>query len=306
MFFTITLMSVGIMLLYSFPGFALVKTRMVKSEAIPGFTTVLMYVCQPCLTIYSFQKTAFSVPLVKNLGIFFVLALIIQIFFLGIFYLIFRKKHGDIKYRICTLATTLGNCTFMGVPLLEALFPDNPETIMYSLAYFLAMSILCWTVVSYIITQDKKYISMKKLFLNPAMISMAIAIPIFVTGIKIPDKLMDAFTLLGKMTTPLCMLVLGMRLATVPLKPIFTSRLQYFAIGIKQLLLPLAAFLILYFLPLDTVMKQTLFILASTPVASVVLNFAEMLDEGQDTAANVVLLGTLASIVTIPLMSLLL
>lgn len=306
MFFSITLISVVVMLLYSVPGFILIKTRMIKSAAIPAFATVLMYVCQPCLTIYSFQKADFSIKLVKQLGIFFVLALIIQIIFLGIFYLIFRKKYETIKYRVCTLATALGNCTFMGVPLLEALFPQHPETVMFSLAFFLAMSILCWTVVSYIITQDKKFISVKKLFLNPAMISMVAAIPIFVSGLQIPDAIMNVITLLGRMTTPLCMLVLGMRLATVPIKPIFTSGLQYFAIGIKQLLLPLVTFLLVYFLPIDAVMKQTLFILAATPVASVVLNFAEMLGEGQDVAANVVLLGTLSSIVTIPLMSLLL
>ena len=70
--------------------------------------------------------------------------------------------------------------------------------------------------------------------------------------------------------------------------------------------MPLLVFLVTLVLPLDTVTKQTMFILAATPVASVVLNFAEMLGEGQETAANVVLLGTLLSILTIPAVSLLL
>ena len=41
------------------------------------------------------------------------------------------------------------------------------------------------------------------------------------------------------------------------------------------------------------------------PAASVVLNFAEMLGEGQETAANLVLLSTMLSALTIPLMVLL-
>ena len=41
-------------------------------------------------------------------------------------------------------------------------------------------------------------------------------------------------------------------------------------------------------------------ILCATPVASVVLNFAEMLGEGQENAANLVLLGTSLSVVSIP------
>lgn len=306
MFFTITLTCVAIMLVYAVPGYLLVRTKMVQPSAISAFATVLLYVCQPCLTVYSFQKCAYSPDLVRNLLIFFAVTLLIQGSFLAIFFLIFRSKFENIRYRICTLATTFGNCTFMGVPLLEALFPDKPEAVMYSLAYFLAMSILSWTAGSYIITQDKKYISIKKLVLNPSVISMIVAIPIFVTGYRFQSQVNDMFTLVGKMTTPICMMILGMRLATVKIKPIFTSVLQYFCIAIKQLLLPLTAFVVLSLLPIDSLMKQTLFILAATPVASVVLNFAEMLGKGQETAANVVLLGTLLSVLTIPVMSLLL
>lgn len=306
MFFSITLTAVAVMLIYAVPGFLLVKTRMIKQEAIAAFATVLMYVCQPCLTVYSFQKVDFSMKLVSQLLTFFVIALVIQSVMLGGFFLVFRKKYEDIRYRVYTLATTLGNCTFMGVPLLEALFPDHPETVVFSLAFFLAMSILSWTAASYIITQDRRYISIRKLVLNPAVLSMAVAIPIFVSGLRFPEQFENMITLLGRMTTPLCMLVLGMRLATVQIKPIFTSGLQYFVIAIKQLAMPLIAYAVLSLFSLDPIMKQTLFILTATPVASIVLNFAEMLGQGQKTAANVVLLGTLLSVLTIPIMSLLL
>ncbi len=306
MFFSITLTAVAVMLIYAVPGFLLVKTRMIKQEAIAAFATVLMYVCQPCLTVYSFQKVDFSMKLVGQLLIFFVIALAIQSVMLGGFFLVFRKKYEDIRYRVYTLATTLGNCTFMGVPLLEALFPDNPETVVFSLAFFLAMSILSWTAASYIITQDRRYISVKKLVLNPAVLSMAVAIPIFVSGLRFPEQFENMITLLGRMTTPLCMLVLGMRLATVQIKPIFTSGLQYLVIAVKQLAMPLLAYAVLSLFSLDPIMKQTLFILTATPVASIVLNFAEMLGKGQKAAANVVLLGTLLSVLTIPIMSLLL
>ncbi len=306
MFFIPTLICVGIMLLYSVPGYALVKSRLIKPASISAFATMLLYVCQPCLTIYSFKKVPYSASLAGQMALFVLMSLILQGVFLGVFYLVFRKKHNDIKYRVCTLATTLGNCTFMGVPLLETLFPDNPEAVMFSLSYFIAMSIICWTVASYIITRDRKYMSAKKLFLNPAMISLYVTIPLWVFDVKIPGTLMDAFTLLGRMTTPMCMLILGMRLGTIRIKKLFTSPLQYTAIAIKQLAMPVVTFAVLYFLPLDPLFKQTMFILSATPVASLVLNFAEMLGEGQDTAANVVLLGTALSIGTIPLMSLLL
>ena len=52
--------------------------------------------------------------------------------------------------------------------------------------------------------------------------------------------------------------------------------------------------------------RTTTFILCACPVASIVLNFAEMLGDGQEHAADLFLLGTLGSIVTMPLILLLL
>ena len=50
---------------------------------------------------------------------------------------------------------------------------------------------------------------------------------------------------------------------------------------------------------------MTLYIVCCVPTGNMVLSFAELLGEGQDTAANVVLLSTLLSMFTIPLMLLL-
>jgi len=45
--------------------------------------------------------------------------------------------------------------------------------------------------------------------------------------------------------------------------------------------------------------------MCACPVASVVQNFAELLGEGQDIAANTVLLGSICSIATLPVLALL-
>ncbi len=47
---------------------------------------------------------------------------------------------------------------------------------------------------------------------------------------------------------------------------------------------------------------QTIYIICCVPVGNLVLSFSEVLGEGQDVAANVVLLSTFLSMVTIPLM----
>ena len=310
--FKTTLIMVGIMLAYAVPGFILIKVKAVKSDHIASFSKVLLFVCQPALTLYSFNKADFTKELGVNLLIFLGIITVVQLVFIGVFYLIFRKKMGDVRYRITTIATTLSNCSFLGVPLLEAIFPNSPNVAVYSMMYFLSMSLLGWTLVSAIITRDKKYISVKKIILNPATLSIAVSLPFFFTGFKISaengqllGQIENMINILGKMTTPICMLVMGMRLATIKFKSLFNNWMQYFAVAINQIVFPLFVLGLLTLLRVDEELKWCMFVMCSCPIAAVVQNYAEILGEGQDISANMVLLGTLTSIVTLPLMALL-
>lgn len=310
--FLTTLILVGIMLLTAMPGYILVKIKAVKPESISAFSKVLMYVCQPALTVYSFNKADFTKQLGINLLIFLGIITALQLVFIGFFYLVFRKKSDNINYRITTVATTLSNCSFLGVPLLEALFPQYPNAPAYSMMYFLSMNLLGWTIVSAIITRNKKYISVKSMVLNPAVLSMAAALPFFFTGFKISadngeffGRLGDMINILGKMTTPMCMLVMGMRLGATEFKKIFTGWMQYFAVGINQIVFPLFALGVLYLLNVEREIMLCMYIMCACPVASVVQNYAEILGEGQEVAANTVLLGAMCSIAALPVLALL-
>ncbi len=310
--FKTTLIMVAIMLAYAIPGFILIKVKAVKSDHISSFSKLLMFVCQPALTLYSFNKANFTKELGVNLLIFLGIITLVQLVFIGGFYLIFRKKMSDVRYRITTVATTLSNCSFLGVPLLEAIFPNSPNVAVYSMMYFLSMSLLGWTLVSAIITRDRKYISVKKILLNPATLSIAVSLPFFFTGFKISadngqllGQIENMINILGKMTTPLCMLVMGMRLATIKFKSLFSNWMQYFAVVVNQVVFPLCVLGLLMLFGVDEELKWCMFIMCACPIAAVVQNYAEILGEGQDTAANMVLFGTIASIVTLPLMALL-
>ena len=70
--------------------------------------------------------------------------------------------------------------------------------------------------------------------------------------------------------------------------------------------MPLVGFLLVVFLPLNDGLRAALFIISACPVASVVLNYSELVGEGQKEAANMLLLGTMLSIFTLPIAMLLL
>jgi predicted permease len=304
--FLITLFSVGILLLSAVPGYLFIKCKMVKEDFIPGVSKILVYICQPAIAVYSFAELEFSLDVLGKMGLFTLLVTVLHILVLIGAYFAFGGARKRAVYGIITVSSTFANCTFFGIPIIEVLLPDIASSLIaYAAIYSLVMNIIGWTVGAALISGDVKYISLKKVFLNPATISTGAAFLIFLFGITIPEMLLSAVTVMGKMATPLSMLVLGMRLASIDLRRVFCNGKLYISTVIKQFLMPVLALLMLIFIPMDEGLKACFFILAACPTASVVLAFAEMLESGQEEASGAILLSTILSIVSLPLVVLL-
>ena len=305
--FLAALIAVAILLLTATPGYIFIKKRMISRECIPGLSKILLYVCQSSLVIYTFASTPFSVDMLKNLGIFMIATVLIHAVMLIGACLILRKKFSSVSARISTIATTFANSAFFGIPIIEAVMGEGAsELIIYTTVYAMVMNLLGWTAGSAIISKSRKYISVKKLFINPYMISVIVALPLFIFSLSLPAQLENMLMILGKSTTPVSMLIIGMRLATSDVREVFGNVKIYATALVKLAVMPLLAFAVIYFFPLPPEAKQTFYIICSCPTASIVLNFSEIIGEGQKEAAASVLLSTILSIATLPLMMLLL
>ena len=305
--FLITLFAVAVLLLTAVPGFILQKKKIVSEKCMSDMSKVLLYACQPCLAIYTFESAEFSVDKLRQMGIFVLLAIAIHAIMLGGSVLVLRRRFSDAAYRVMCIGTTFTNCAFFGIPIIEALLPEAAaDLVIFTTVYALVMNILGWTVGSTIISGDSKYTSLKKILVNPATIGTLSAFLIFVLPISLPTQLMSMIIIIGRMTTPISMFIMGMRLATANLKEIFGSFKPYLTSVVKLTLMPTIAFLMLLPLPLPTEVKQTFYIICASPSASIVLNFSELVGRGQKDAAATVLLSTMISILTLPLMMLLL
>lgn len=305
--FLIALSAVAILLLEAAPGFVFVKRKMLGEDSAAAFSKVLLYLCQPCLAVYTFSSAEFSVEKLRDIGLFALVTLVINGLMLGGAVLILRRKFADTSYRVLTIAMSFANCAFFGIPIIEALLPEAASgLIVYTTVYATIMNILGWAIGIAIITGDVRNISAKKIFINPAMIGIVIGVPLFLFSVELPAQLFDAVSLIGKMTTPISMLIMGMRLATTSFKMVFTSVKAYAAVAVKGILMPLIAFALIYFLPVPIEVKKTFFIICACPTASVVLNFSELCGAGQREAASSLLLSTILSILTLPIMVLML
>lgn len=305
----ITFSAVLALLLCAAPGYLMVRGGILKEDAISPLTKVMLFVGQPCLVVTTFGKLEYDLSLLPRLGFFALAVLLINGVMLGGAYLVLRKKQEEAVYRICTIATTLTNCAFFGIPVIEALYGDAAsELLVYTSVYAVVMNILGWTVVSAIIAKDTHYMSLRKIVLNPATLGLVCAILLYVLRVPVFSgypTLGNMIEILGRMTSPLSMIVMGMRLSTMNLRELFGDVRIYLTIAVKQFGMPLVAFVILLILPMDPVIKQVLYIMCACPVAAIVQFFSEMIGQGQKEGAKLVLLGTLLSILTLPITSLL-
>ncbi len=292
-------------LLYIIPGFLCCKTKIAKAEHLSTLSAILVYVCSPCMVVSSFMETKRSWYNIGQIMLFFVVSLAIQTVLTFLLYGIFRKKFENIKYRMLTVSFGLGNAGFFGIPIIKALLPGHPEVACFACVYIVGMNMLTFTIGAYCLTGDKKRMTFKKAFLNPPFISLIVALVMYAANFQsfMPDLLLDAISLLSKTTTPLCMIILGIRLASVSFKKLFSRAYVYIICACKLLIFPFACLAIVYFIPLDPIFKAAMFILGGTPCAAVMLNIAEMYDGETELAANCVLLSTLLCVFTIPIIN---
>lgn len=305
MSFTITVTLVATMLAYAVPAFLLLKSKLIKESAIHGIASILLYICTPSIIIHSFLEATADSGTVTDMLIFAAFAIAVMAAMIGALYLILKRKFDDPRARVATIASSLGNCGFFGIPILQALLPDQPHVMIFSAVMSVFMNFISFTFGLMIMSGDAKYVTPKKLFLNPSVLSLLVALPLFAFNVQLPDAVSSALDLFVKMSTPLCMFVLGMRLATVRFSEVFTNPYAYLAVFAKQIVMPLIAVLITVLVPCDPTLEMALVIMCACPVATVVLNLSEVIESGQRHALNTVLLGTILSIVTLPLIMLL-
>ena len=306
-YFSIVIPYVLWMLVYILMGYGATRLHWAETGHARSISGLLVYICAPAMFFNAFQRLTYDPADFRRIALFFMTTLIIQFLVVGGLCLLLQRRFDDARYRFLSFATVLGNVGFLGLPLVTAMFPDQPIVACYSTVYALSMNLVVFTVGIYLITRDKRYMSLKAAVLNPTSLTILFTLPFYLLDVHLPVAILDNLALLGKMTTPLCMMVLGMRLASVDLKALFTRPYAYVGSALKLIAYPLIAYLLVYFLPgLDGTFKTCVLVLSAAPSAAIILNLAELHRCEQENAASTLLVSSILCAFTIPLVLLVL
>lgn len=278
-------------------GFYGGKKNIIDETITNGLSKLLLEITTPLLIISSFSFK-FTSEIETNVLKAFIYGLIIFIVTpLLVKPLLIKVEKG--KRNILQFAMVFSNCGFMGFPIVQSVFGD--EGVIYAAIFNMIFNIFVWTYGVMLFSDKRNIKDVMKIIKNPGIISALIGILIMVFSINIPSIVLDTMKMVGGLTTPVSMLIIGSLLSRTELKKLFNDKSLYYGSFIKLLCIPIALFLGAKFLKESSLVIKTFILLQAMPAGAMTSLFAENFNREKEYSALVVSFSTLISVITIPL-----
>ncbi len=217
--------------------------------------------------------------------------------FIGVF-LVPRLLGGTAKEKgVWRFALTFPNIGFIGYPVVEALF--GAEGLFFAVVLALPFNLLNYTLGPLMLSGTFR-LSWKQ-FLSPAILVSAASLVITLTGTRLPPIIGSMADLVGDVSIPLSLLVLGSMLASMPIGRVFGSIRLWVLSAIRLLAMPAALCVVLHLLGTDPLIAGVAVAQMAMPVSvNGSMMCLEFNGDGEAMARSI-FLSTILSILTIPL-----
>ncbi|WP_291649760.1 AEC family transporter [Clostridium sp.] len=274
------------------------KKNIINADVNKGLRRILLEITLPLLVINSFSFS-FDEGMGKNIIIAFIYSIVFMILGGIISFILLKPLKGERK-KILHFANVFSNCGFIGFPIINSIF--GAEGVVYTSIFNIVFTIFLWTYGVMIFSDKLSKENIKKVLVNPSIIAVCIGIPIMIFNIKLPVAILDTTKIVGDMTAPISMIIVGSILSKVKIKSIFKEASVYYGALIKLIVIPLAIYIVKLIIKDNSNVIDTIIIIQAMPAAAMTSIFAADFDKEKEYGAIVVFVTTLLSILTIPIM----
>jgi predicted permease len=259
-----------------------------KKISLASITEIIVYLATPCLVFTSLASKPLSagdIPVLFSgaLLMFAGVGLLIRLYFA-------IWKFSSRGFALPALFMNAGN---MGIPL--ALFAFGVPGMQRATLLFVIITSFQYSLGIYILSGQGNW---REIFRLPLLYATIAGLSFNLGQIKIPELLFQPLAMLGQATIPLMLVSLGYRLHDI-------RSLQWgHAVGGALLRIFggfAAANVAVQLIGADGVNRQVLLLYGCLPAAVINFVLTEKYGQDPDLAASIVVLSTLASVVTIPL-----
>lgn len=250
---------------------------------------MVMWVGTPCLIISTLNGVALPTSVLMQTGAAAIAVVAITIIAFGSI----LWKAG-LNRSVFLPPLVFPNCGNMGLPL--ALFAFGEQGLALALAFFVAMTLMHFTVGLVISAGLGQY---RQVLRTPIVWAALIAIALQASGTGLPRWMDNTMSLLGGITIPMMLITLGVSLASLRVHTLGrTAVLSMLRLAGGALVGVLVAWLF----SLEGIARGVVILQAAMPAA--VINYMLALQHGRSArdVAGIVVISTLLSFVTVPLL----
>ncbi len=298
---TLVLNSVISLFLIMLVGIYGSRKGIISQELNNGLIKILINIFLPFMVVSSFTFT-FGPSIKGNIikGLYYSLGAY-SILILASYILLIPIKGN--KKTIIHFSNVFSNTGYIGFPVLNAIY--GPEGVVYGSIFNMFFVIFVWTYGLMLfkghIEKDELRKEVLKTLLNPSIIAVIIGVVIITFNIEIPRLLYSSINTVGSISGPLSMIILGAIVSKGKIRSSLGDWKLYYGLMVKMAVLPLILILISLFTHRDIVTNSVI-IIASMPAATMTSIFAESFNKEKDFASIMVLMTTLLSVLTIPIL----
>lgn len=293
-------------------GYGVRKANVIGTEGRGILTKLVLNISLPG-TILSAVMNASSLPESKEL-IFIVLVAALSYVVLFAFAFVTPKLLGVKKEQvgIYRFMMAFGNVGFIGFPVIDAIF--GAEAVFYTSVFNLPFNLLCFSVGAAFVKQSSKDAAGQKkekwdakkwrsILVTPCMIASVISVIMAFARLGAPSWLASTASMLGAVTTPVALLIIGMALAEMPVKEMFSNPRIYLFSALRLLALPAVTLLIFSSFVSDPLLLGICTVISAMPVATSGTMLCMQYDSDEKLMAQGTFISTLFAIVTIPIVA---
>lgn len=305
-FFTV-LTQIIIFLILIILGIVAVKTSILDEKSLGNVSKLVMRMALPAYIFINTAEGATKEGLVSSLMV-VPLAIILYLLLYLLSKLLIKAFHlSGNRAKVFQAIVIFGNVGFMGIPLVVELYPET--ALLYISLFTILDQVLFWTygvALTKPVSQEKVTLSMKGLrnLLSPALIAILLATVFVMLDIHLPAVLISACEKLGAASMPLSLLYIGGMLSLTDVRKVLKCRELYAEVLLKMIVLPITFFVVMRLLGVAVDMAGTITFLSGLPAINMVAMLAKNHGSDGDYAVCAVMMTTIASLVTLPLVSL--
>lgn len=283
-------------------GFLLARQGILKKEFNEGLTAFLLRWSLPALILVSMQKD-FTPDRLWDAGTVVLVSLGYYLLSLAVGEVWIRLAKPPVQDRgIHRFVLLFSNVGFMGFPVLEALW--GREVLFWGAIFNIPFHFLVFSLGIRLLMVKPKAAGesfVATVLLNPGIVATVAGFLLFLFSWKFPKPLYDTLNVLGGLTTPLSMVLIGSQLARTSVRQTLKSPGLWGLAALRLLVIPLGLLGVLTLFPLSREIVQVGVIIAAMPAAANLVLLASAYSDRPQVAGQGVFITTLGSLVTLPL-----